>query len=269
MRLLNRLGALVAFAAAAATVASAEQPVLFHGTSVVILPSNGTSSPSKSTLKAANFYCYMTDQGYFSFGWWVNPSPAANTSHCTPDSPNYHWYEFATLQGCDSGAGTCEFSTQNIAVRAPRGEDGNNDGYDDDDHKDGDEDSERRDPDAGPLPVPFPHDRKLRYVIRPVDVGNGAHGQMAVSWVDDGEVQVYGVGTREVLSGVGGEGKGGEEGLAACRKAMGTLRGVFEKYRPRLAMEVDWALCDEGVKGGKGRLFRQGGDGGRYRGGDL
>ncbi|KAH6628921.1 hypothetical protein F5144DRAFT_328973 [Chaetomium tenue] len=265
MTLLRRLRAVVALAAAVSTVVSAEQPVLFHGTSIVILPANGTSSPANSTLKAANFYCYMADQGYFSFGWWVNPSPAANTSHCAPDSTRYHWYEFATLQGCDAAAGTCEFSTQNVAVRAPRGEDGNNDDDDDDD-----DDSSRRDPDAGPLPVPFPHDRQLRYVIRPVDVGNGVHGQMAVSWVDDGEVQVYGVGTREVLSAAAGaEGAGDRqgEGLRACRKAMRTLRGMWEKYRPRLAMEVDWALCDGG-KGGKGGLVRQGG-GVSYQAGDL
>lgn len=69
MTLLRRLRAVVALAAAASAVVSAEQPVLFHGTSIVILPTNGTSSPANSTLKAANFYCYMADQGYFSFGW--------------------------------------------------------------------------------------------------------------------------------------------------------------------------------------------------------
>lgn len=161
-------------------------------------------------------------------------------------------------------------------MRAPRGEDGNNDGdpFDDDDDG-GDDGTGKRDPDAGPLPVPFPHDRKLRYVIRPVDVGNGAHGQMAVSWVDDGEVQVYGVGTRQVLSAVGrgevgveGDGDGGGGGLKACREAMRTLRGVFERYRPRLAMEVDWTLCD-GVGDRRGGLVSQGGDGVGYEGEDL
>lgn len=76
---------------------------------------------------------------------------------------------------------------------------------------------------------------------------------------------MYGVGTREVLS-VAGDGQG-QEGLRACRKAMRTLKGVLERYRPRLAMEVDWALCDGGG-GGRGGLVRQGGGGG-YQAGDL
>jgi hypothetical protein len=47
----------------------AAQPVLFHGTSVVIIPSNETSAPGNSTILAANFFCYMGEKGYFSFGW--------------------------------------------------------------------------------------------------------------------------------------------------------------------------------------------------------
>lgn len=69
MALPYRLRALVALAASAAALVSAEKPVLFHGTSIVIIPSSETSSPANSTLRAANFYCYMADQGYFSFGW--------------------------------------------------------------------------------------------------------------------------------------------------------------------------------------------------------
>ena len=47
------------------------QPILFHGTSVVLLPSNENSSPANSTVLAANFFCYLADEGYFSFGWYI------------------------------------------------------------------------------------------------------------------------------------------------------------------------------------------------------
>jgi hypothetical protein len=50
-------------------IALAVEPILFHGTSVVIIPSNETSAPENSTVLAANFFCYMGDKGYFSFGW--------------------------------------------------------------------------------------------------------------------------------------------------------------------------------------------------------
>ncbi|KAK0664511.1 hypothetical protein QBC41DRAFT_306511 [Cercophora samala] len=208
--------------------ARSQPPVLFHGTSVVIIPSSETSSPANSTVRAANFFCYMAEEGYFSFGWWVTPSPQTNKTHCTPDSPRYHWYEHASKLSCDSGRGTCTYSTQNVAVRAPN----------------------------RAAPVPFP-ERKLQYTIRPLDVGNGGYGQMAVSWIDDGGVMVYGVGTRQVLS------NGEERTRGDCEKAMGTLRGVYERYKPGLAMEVEWDVCGGGGDGG--RLVRQGGGGG----GDL
>ncbi|KAK4205031.1 hypothetical protein QBC40DRAFT_65403 [Triangularia verruculosa] len=222
---------LTLLAVAAGFVSAQQQPALFHGTSVVILPSNETSSPVNSTVRAANFFCYMAEEGYFSFGWWVTPSLQNDTSHCTPDSGRYHWYEHASKTACDLDRGTCTFSTQNFRVREP----------------------------SRARPVPFP-ERRLTYTIKPLDLGNGGFGQMAVSWIDDGGVMVYGVGTRQVLSG-GGEGTRGD-----CRKAMGTLRGVYERYRPGLAMEVDWDLCEEGGN----KLVKQVGRGGAYQGlGDL
>ena len=61
----------LALLATAASASTADQPALFHGTSVVIIPSNETSSPVNSTVRAANFFCYMAEEGYFSFGWLV------------------------------------------------------------------------------------------------------------------------------------------------------------------------------------------------------
>lgn len=89
-------------------------------------------------------------------------------------------------------------------------------------------------------PLPRPHTRKLRYVIKPVDIGNREYGQIAVSWIDDGGVKVYGVGTRQILS-------TDETTKLECQKAMRTFRDVYEKKKPDLAIEVDWDLCNEGV----------------------
>jgi len=218
--------AATAAAASASTAPTQQQPALFHGTSVVILPSNETSSPVNSTVRAANFFCYMAEEGYFSFGWWVTPSVGSNTSHCVPDSDRFHWYEYASKQSCDPEQGTCRYSTRNVVVRSPH-------------HA---------------APIPFP-ERTLEYTIKPVDIGNHQFGQIAVSWIDDGGVQVYGVGTRQVLS------DGAEKSIKDdCRKAIRTLRDVYEMHTPELAMKVDWDVCE-----GVARSFvNQPGVGGRH-----
>ncbi|EPE24599.1 hypothetical protein GLAREA_08452 [Glarea lozoyensis ATCC 20868] len=150
----------------------AAPPGLFHGTSVVIIPSNETSDPGNSTILAANFFCYMGEKGYFSFGWWIPPSLSANTSHCVPTSHTFHWYEHAHLQSCTPSS--CTYITQNYPVRIPS-------------HAKG-----------IPLP-PNPVD----YTIKALDIGNGDYGKMAVSYIDDAdtELRVYGIGTREILGG--------------------------------------------------------------------
>ncbi|KAL9035045.1 MAG: hypothetical protein Q9180_005068 [Flavoplaca navasiana] len=193
-----------AFLASAACIIRAvtSTSLLFHGTSVVIFPSHETPSPANSTLQAANFFCYMTDQGYFSFGWSVFPSGHGNTSHCRPDSNSYHWYEYAARESCDEDTGTCLYRTQNVPVRQPS-------------HAD---------------PLPFPA-RPLNYIIRPLDVGNYEYGQMAVSYIDDGQVMVYGVGTRQIL---GAATQTDED----CKKAYATLEHIHELHRPKLAFEL-------------------------------
>ena len=154
---------------------------------------------------------------------WVIPSLTSNTSHCIPDSDRFHWYEYATKQSCDPERGTCSYSTQNVALRKPH-------------HA---------------APIPFP-ERKLQYTIKPVNIGNHEYGQIAVSWIDDGGVQVYGVGTRQVLSGE-------ERTRGECRKAMRTLGEVYKTHRPKLAMEVDWDVCE-----GPRRYFVKQPGSGRY-----
>jgi len=53
------------------SASSAQQPALFHGTSVGIVPGDDTSSLANITVLGANFFCYMAEQGYFSFGWYL------------------------------------------------------------------------------------------------------------------------------------------------------------------------------------------------------
>ncbi|KAI0597591.1 hypothetical protein F4775DRAFT_602604 [Biscogniauxia sp. FL1348] len=206
--------------ASASTPASLSvSPALFHGTSVVILPDSESPSPTKSRLSAANFFCYMTDRGYFSFGWWVPADAQGNTTHCRPDSDAFHWYEHASLSSCDAEAGTCTYLTRNVGVRRP----------------------------ASPFP-----DRPLEYVIRPLDLGNGRYGQMAISWIDDGDVRVYGIGTRRVLSGIGMAGEEGSkddsDDAESCAQALETLRRIRGEYGVKLGFKlVD--ICGPGAVG--------------------
>jgi hypothetical protein len=80
------------------------------------------------------------------------------------------------------------------------------------------------------------------YTIKSLDVGNGDYGKMAVSYIDDEdtELQVYGIGTREIL--------GGE----VCKEALGTLEWAFERWKPDLGFELaDVCVGERGVSGSK------------------
>ncbi|KAI8962425.1 hypothetical protein F5Y11DRAFT_194135 [Daldinia sp. FL1419] len=190
-----------------AAYAQAVSASLFHGTSVVIRPNSEAPSPANSTILAANFFCYMSNEGYFSFGWWVPASLDGDTTHCAPDSQEYHWYESAEKIYCDENAGTCQYRTQNFLVRPP----------------------------GGHTEHPFPV-RPLRYFIRLLDLGNGEQGRIAQSYIDDGEVQVYAVGTRQTLS----SGYHNSD----CLKALQTLRKTQELYKPRLNFSIR-DICGE------------------------
>ncbi|KAI5919277.1 hypothetical protein F4810DRAFT_511249 [Camillea tinctor] len=194
---------------ASASASLSTPPGLFHGTSVVILPDSESPSPTKSSLRAANFFCYMTDQGYFSFGWWVPADALGNTTHCRPDSDAFHWYEYAARSSCDAEAGTCTYRTRNVGVRKP----------------------------ASPFP-----ERALEYVIHPLDLGNGRYGQMAISWIDDDDVRVYGIGTRQMLSGAGSRGgeddKDGESKAESCAQALKTLKRIRGEYGVKLGFKI-------------------------------
>ena len=54
---------------------------------------------------------------------------------------------------------------------------------------------------------------------------------MAVSYIDDGQVMVYGVGTRQIL---GAATRTDED----CKKAYATLEYIYKVHRPKLVFEL-------------------------------
>lgn len=135
---------------------------------------------------------------------WIPPGLNSDTSHCKADSDAYHWYEYSKKDNCDLKAGTCTFLTENFLAR-----NSSDDGVD---------------------PVPFPS-RPLPYVIRPLDIGNGDYGRIAQSYIDDSDLKVYAVGTRQLLSHEQAE-------IDECRKALGTLQRIQKLYNLKLSFEI-------------------------------
>lgn len=45
------------------------QHLVFHGTSVVILPPDGDTSLKNSGFLTSNFFSYAAPEGYVSYGW--------------------------------------------------------------------------------------------------------------------------------------------------------------------------------------------------------
>lgn len=54
-----------------------EFPFLFNAVAVFNYPSWSTRQPREGTLEGANFYCYATEVGFLTFGWYGLHSPAA------------------------------------------------------------------------------------------------------------------------------------------------------------------------------------------------
>ncbi|KAK5999260.1 hypothetical protein PT974_01653 [Cladobotryum mycophilum] len=153
---------LAATAAAHPSAQSAHAGTLFQGNSIVIQPHNTSHHPADATIWAANFYCYMTEKGYFSFGWWLPANATSTHEHCTPDSKEFDWYEYSNEGSCNGS--TCRVHAINY-------------------HNDG-----------STLP-----DIDTHYVAGLVDVGDGVMGSLAVSYFDE-DGGAFGVGTRRILS---------------------------------------------------------------------
>ncbi|KAI1140224.1 hypothetical protein F5Y05DRAFT_310022 [Hypoxylon sp. FL0543] len=190
--------ALFTLIAAARATAS---PVLFRGTSVITLP-NKTPPLNSNTTHAATFFCYMAENGYFSFGWWIPPSSIGKCSHCQPDSDSFHWIELGQKGSCNEATGSCLYRTQRIPVREP------------DDQA-----------------VGSSWDRSLEYSIQPRASEKGDDEETTLHYIDAGGAQFHGTGTRQNLS-------GGRSTAGECRKALRTLKQTYERLDIDLSFEI-------------------------------
>ncbi|PWY95189.1 hypothetical protein BO94DRAFT_620661 [Aspergillus sclerotioniger CBS 115572] len=136
---------------------------LFHGSSIVIYPSAVSVHPKDSEYVGANFFSYVTPQGYFSFGWWLDPVPNTDTSHCSPKPRQIDWFEYTSTGNCT--AVECRVHAVNYLVQDPSKPSIDSD-----------------------------------YVATALDLGNGEAGRLALSYFDR-PLGGYAVGSRNVLSG--------------------------------------------------------------------
>ncbi|EED21576.1 hypothetical protein TSTA_088120 [Talaromyces stipitatus ATCC 10500] len=173
--------------------------VLFHGTSVIISPFNGSDHPRDSSFHTANFYCYATPTGYFSFGWWLPAKPGTDTSRCSPDAglDSIDWFEYTTSGGC--GATTCKVHAVNYMLNNTR----------------------------SPL-------IDVDYFAVSLDIANGEpHGQLALSYFDQ-PGGAYAVGSREILSGGISDHRQAKE----CELAFKTLSKIYAEYEAPLTFDL-------------------------------
>jgi len=199
------------------------------GTSIVILPDAANPSPRNSSFLASNFFSYSSTQdGYLSYGWWLPAGMSTNTSHCRPDNDSFHWVEFAA-GSCDWAAGQCVYHITNVPRRKPK----------------------------GVHPPPIPEGKAVRYVVKPLHIGNGEYGDMALSYADGEAIKAYGIGTRQILSGRGDPGD--EKEREQCRRVVRTVKAVVEEYKPKLGFAIQERVC-EGDAGGEDLIGELGGE---------
>ncbi|KJK62750.1 hypothetical protein P875_00034403 [Aspergillus parasiticus SU-1] len=75
-------------------------PFVFNGVAVFNYPNWTTKQPRDGIKEGENFFCYATEKGYLSFGWWLDAAPGTSYSHCRPDSPDFVWYEYSEKIQC-------------------------------------------------------------------------------------------------------------------------------------------------------------------------
>ncbi|KAI1211596.1 uncharacterized protein F4807DRAFT_395845 [Annulohypoxylon truncatum] len=182
--------------------ATSTYPVIFHGTFVFTLPSEDVSSPASDTKRATDSFSYMTDKGYFSFGWWIPADSNGNTSHCQSDSDSFHWLELAETKSCDEETGDCLYHVQNVPIRQ-----------------------------SDDVKLLGLSGRSLEYVIRPAVFKNGDSDQVALTYVDGDGVRIHGAGTTQKLSGK-------KRTARECQKALRTLKRYYEINDIDLGFEI-------------------------------
>ncbi|KAI1649190.1 uncharacterized protein F4817DRAFT_332088 [Daldinia loculata] len=193
---------LLALFTVVATVRAAPfmRPVLFHATSVVETSSNGAWADH--TICPADYFSYMTEKGFFSFGWWGLRSNRGNATYFTPDADPFHWFELGERESCDSVTGACLYSTQNVPIRF---------------------ENYPQPPPCAPMP--------LKYIERSLGLGDGDEDRVELTYTDDDGVQAQGLSTRQKLS-------GDPSAAGTCHKALRILKQLYEQHDIDLGFEI-------------------------------
>ncbi|KAI2627346.1 hypothetical protein GGS26DRAFT_137709 [Hypomontagnella submonticulosa] len=179
--------------------AALANPVLFHGTSTFIFPRSNVSSNSTYT---ADFFCYMTERGYLSFGWWMLESDNSSSSQRHPDMDSFHWLELGESGSCNDKGKFCLYRTRNILVWEP-------------------DDLE---------PVPFPRS-PMQTIAQSPSLWRERYDQITLTYMDGDGVQAHGVGTSQML---GGE----PRTVGECHKVLRILKRAYETYDIDLGFEI-------------------------------
>ncbi|KAI0108421.1 hypothetical protein F4814DRAFT_427906 [Daldinia grandis] len=191
--------------AVVATVRAAPfvQPVLFHATSVVETSSNGAWADY--TICPADYFSYMTEKGFFSFGWWGLRSNMGSVTYFTQDADPFHWFELGERESCDSVSGACLYSTQNIPIRF---------------------ENHAQPPPCAPMP--------LKYIERSLNLGDDnddGEDRVELTYTDDDGVQAQGLSIRRKLS-------GDPRVAGICHKALRILKQLYEQHDIDLGFEI-------------------------------
>ncbi|KAI1483053.1 hypothetical protein F4774DRAFT_367987 [Daldinia eschscholtzii] len=203
---MDRQRLLLALLAVTATVRATPfvQPeLLIHATSVVEVSSTGAWADHP--ICPTDYFSYVTDKGFFSFGWWgLGGSSRGNGTHFTPDADPFHWFELGERESCDGATGTCLYSTQNVPVRF-------------DNHA-------QPPPSCAPLP--------LKYIEQPLtSAGDDGEDRVELTYINDDGVQAQGSSTRRILS-------GDPRAAGMCSKALRILKQLYEQHDIDLGFEI-------------------------------
>ncbi|KAI1455352.1 hypothetical protein F4805DRAFT_275984 [Annulohypoxylon moriforme] len=177
-------------------------PAILHGTSVLTLPNNDVPSLDSDTKLATEFFSYVTEKGYFRFGWWVSADDNDNTFHRQPDSDSFHWLELAETKSCDEETGSCLYHIQHIPIRRP-------------------DDVEL---------LGF-SERSLKYLIQSPVPKSGDSTRVALTYIDGDGVRIHGAGAVQRLSSE-------QRMVRECQKALRTLKRYYEINDIDLGFEI-------------------------------
>ncbi|KAI1806761.1 hypothetical protein F4811DRAFT_100844 [Daldinia bambusicola] len=177
------------------------QPVLYHATSVV--EASNTGAWADHTICPADYFSYVTDKGFFSFGWWgLRSNRGNNGTYFAPDAEPFHWFELGERESCDRATETCLYRTQNVPVRFEK---------------------HAQPPPCAPMP--------LKYIEGPLGPGDKGEDRVELTYIDNDEVQAQGSSTRRKLS-------GDPHVAKTCNEVLRILKRLYEQHDIDLGFEI-------------------------------